>query len=282
MAVGPPHETGRDQLTREENIVFSRMTKVVLQYMLEKYPDPQKHLVFCGEASLDATWPLNKPGVPSIRMIHNHFMVFKNGMLKTASLAADDDPEEAWEVLAPCFLRELKEYGAWKVEGVRRPSEQAVHTVADLRRQKRFEVLRPEEARERLRAQPCAGSRLATATSGALPTCPDLLTCRRCTRAPPCASASCCTRSIKEATMEYSCTRLLALKIGLAFVEKGREAFGEVRAVRNPCELGELGVEVNVESIHAGRLVEEVLGNAERGRRRLRELSGDLHRLGIK
>ena len=82
----------RDQLTREENIVFSRMTKVVLQYMLEKYPDPEEHLVFCGEASLDATWPLNKPGVPSIRMIHNHFMVFENGMLKTASLADDDNP----------------------------------------------------------------------------------------------------------------------------------------------------------------------------------------------
>ena len=82
----------RDQLTREENIVFSRMTKVVLQYMLEKYPDSEEHLVFCGEASLDATWPLNKPGVPSIRMIHNHFMVFENGMLKTASLADDDNP----------------------------------------------------------------------------------------------------------------------------------------------------------------------------------------------
>ena len=32
----------RDQLTREENIVFSRMTKVVLQYMLEKYPEFQQ------------------------------------------------------------------------------------------------------------------------------------------------------------------------------------------------------------------------------------------------
>lgn len=82
----------RDQLTREENIVFSRMTKVVLQYMLEKYPDPGEHLVFCGEASLDATWPLNKPGVPSIRMIHNHFMVFDNDLLASAMLAAHDDP----------------------------------------------------------------------------------------------------------------------------------------------------------------------------------------------
>lgn len=82
----------RDQLSKAENIVFSRMTKVVLDYMLEKYPDPQQHLVFCGEASLDATWPLNKSGVPSIRMIHNHFMVFENSMLAAAPLAAEDNP----------------------------------------------------------------------------------------------------------------------------------------------------------------------------------------------
>lgn len=82
----------RDQLSKSENIVFSRMTKVVLDYMLEQYPDPQQHLVFCGEASLDATWPLNKSGVPSIRMIHNHFMVFENSLLAAAPLAAEDNP----------------------------------------------------------------------------------------------------------------------------------------------------------------------------------------------
>jgi hypothetical protein len=82
----------RDQLSRQEKIVFSRMTKVVLQYMLERYPDPEKHLLFCGEASLDATWPLNKPGVPSIRMIHNHFMVFENELLASSGRAADDNP----------------------------------------------------------------------------------------------------------------------------------------------------------------------------------------------
>ncbi len=82
----------RDQLNREENIVFSRMTKVVLQYMLEQYPDPAKHLAFCGEASLDATWPLNKPGVPSIRMIHNHFMVFDKEVLAASEHAAHDNP----------------------------------------------------------------------------------------------------------------------------------------------------------------------------------------------
>lgn len=82
----------RDQLSREENIVFSRMTKVVLDFMLEKYPDPKRHLVFCGEASLDATWPLNKSGVPSIRMIHNHFMVFEKSHLAASPHAAEDDP----------------------------------------------------------------------------------------------------------------------------------------------------------------------------------------------
>jgi hypothetical protein len=82
----------RDQLTREENIVFSRMTKVTLNYMLEKYPDPDQHLVFCGEASLDATWPLNKSGVPSIRMIHNHFMVFEKQLLTASPHASEDNP----------------------------------------------------------------------------------------------------------------------------------------------------------------------------------------------
>lgn len=82
----------RDQLTSKESLVFSRMTKVTLHYMLEKYPDPERHLVFCGEASLDATWPLNKPGVPSIRMMHNHFMVFEKAMIESAPLADEDNP----------------------------------------------------------------------------------------------------------------------------------------------------------------------------------------------
>jgi hypothetical protein len=82
----------RDQLGVSENLTFSRMTNVVFQYMLEKYPDPREHLLFCGEASLDATWPINKPGVPSIRMIHNHFMVFEKELLASSPPAAEDDP----------------------------------------------------------------------------------------------------------------------------------------------------------------------------------------------
>ena len=37
-----------------------------------------------GEASLDATWPLTSPGVPSIRMLHNHFIVFPKDELRQA------------------------------------------------------------------------------------------------------------------------------------------------------------------------------------------------------
>ena len=66
----------RDQMKRKQKKVWEQMTQITCDYMLEKYPDPGKHLILCGEASLDSTWPLNKPGVPSIRMIHNHFMVF--------------------------------------------------------------------------------------------------------------------------------------------------------------------------------------------------------------
>jgi hypothetical protein len=82
----------RDQLSSQEKMVFSRMTQVIFNYMHEKYPDPERHLLLCGEASLDATWPLSKSGVPSIRMIHNHFMVFENENLLAAPLASNDNP----------------------------------------------------------------------------------------------------------------------------------------------------------------------------------------------
>jgi hypothetical protein len=60
--------------------------------MLEQYPDPQRHLVLAGEASLDATWPLTSPGVPSIRMLHNHFMVFDKAQLAEAPFADENNP----------------------------------------------------------------------------------------------------------------------------------------------------------------------------------------------
>jgi alkanesulfonate monooxygenase SsuD/methylene tetrahydromethanopterin reductase-like flavin-dependent oxidoreductase (luciferase family) len=64
----------------------------------------------------------------------------------------DEDPESAWDELAPCFLRELREYSSWKQEGVPRPSEEDVLSVEDLREQKRFEIMTPAECIDRLRS----------------------------------------------------------------------------------------------------------------------------------
>jgi len=71
---------------------WNRMNQIIISYMLEKYPDPGEHLVLAGEASLDATWPLTSPGVPSIRMLHNHFIVFPMQQLREAKLAETDNP----------------------------------------------------------------------------------------------------------------------------------------------------------------------------------------------
>ncbi len=77
----------RDQMARRAKRVWEKMTAILIDYMLDTYPDPERHLMLCGEASLDATWPLNKPGVPSIRMIHNHFIVYPQATLEEAELA---------------------------------------------------------------------------------------------------------------------------------------------------------------------------------------------------
>lgn len=99
----------RDQMSRRQKKVWSRMTQILIEYMLDKYPDPGKHLVLCGEASLDSTWPLNKPGVPSIRMIHNHFMVFPVKELKAAKLADSSNPNLTDSGHNTLFLRHLSE-----------------------------------------------------------------------------------------------------------------------------------------------------------------------------
>nr|MDA8108794.1 hypothetical protein [Betaproteobacteria bacterium] len=82
----------RTQVPEPVKHVWNRMNQIIVEYMLERYPDPEEHLVLTGEASLDATWPLTSPGVPSIRMLHNHFIVFNNRELQDARLA---DPGNA-------------------------------------------------------------------------------------------------------------------------------------------------------------------------------------------
>jgi len=82
----------RTQVPERVRRVWNRMNAVIIGYMLEHWPDPAQALVLAGEASLDATWPLTAPGVPSIRMLHNHFMVFPVTELRAAELADPDNP----------------------------------------------------------------------------------------------------------------------------------------------------------------------------------------------
>jgi hypothetical protein len=82
----------RTQVPDNVKHVWNRMNQIIIDYMLEQYPDPQQHLVLAGEASLDATWPLTSPGVPSIRMLHNHFIVFPMDELRDAKLADPKNP----------------------------------------------------------------------------------------------------------------------------------------------------------------------------------------------
>ncbi|MBZ0126204.1 MAG: hypothetical protein K8F32_07515 [Rhodocyclaceae bacterium] len=82
----------RTQVPESVRRVWNRMNRIAVEFMLERYPDPARHLVLAGEASLDATWPLTAPGVPSIRMLHNHFIVFDKGDLAAAAPADPDNP----------------------------------------------------------------------------------------------------------------------------------------------------------------------------------------------
>lgn len=82
----------RTQVPDKTRRVWNRMNQVIIEYMLETYPDPNDALILAGEASLDATWPLSAPGVPSIRMLHNHFIAFDRQELQEAKLAAPDNP----------------------------------------------------------------------------------------------------------------------------------------------------------------------------------------------
>ncbi len=82
----------RTQVPEAVKNVWNRMNQIIFAYMLEQYPDPDGHLVLTGEASLDATWPLSSPGVPSIRMLHNHFIAFDKRQLADAPLADADNP----------------------------------------------------------------------------------------------------------------------------------------------------------------------------------------------
>jgi len=68
-----------------------------------------------------------------------------------AMVFLDEDPERAWTELAPFFVRESREYASWRRDGVPRPGEQAVETLAELRAQRRYEILTPTACLARIR-----------------------------------------------------------------------------------------------------------------------------------
>jgi hypothetical protein len=82
----------RTQVPKKVRHAWNRMNQIIVDYMIEQFPDPQQALVLAGEASLDATWPLSSPGVPSIRMLHNHFIVFPMAQLRQAAPADPANP----------------------------------------------------------------------------------------------------------------------------------------------------------------------------------------------
>ncbi len=100
----------RTQVPEQVKRVWNRMNQVLIEYMLEEYPDPAEALVLAGEASLDATWPLTSPGVPSIRMLHNHFIVFPMEELKAAAPADPTNPnltDGGQHSLFQAYMREV-------------------------------------------------------------------------------------------------------------------------------------------------------------------------------
>jgi len=65
-------------------------------------------------------------------------------------LFVDPDPESAWERLGAHFLCEMREYSRWKRAGIRRPADDGVETLDELRQSGRFSILTPAAARAQL------------------------------------------------------------------------------------------------------------------------------------
>ncbi len=124
----------RTQVPENVRHVWNRMNQILIEYMLEQYPDPESHLILAGEASLDATWPLTSPGVPSIRMLHNHFIVFDKQQLAAADLADPDNPnltDGGQHSLFQAYMRDVyREFFETLDLEILRPARSAASTLA--------------------------------------------------------------------------------------------------------------------------------------------------------
>lgn len=63
-----------------------------------------------------------------------------------------DDPDEAWPVVGPYFLKESQQYSGWRRTGVNRAFANTSETWMDLRATGVYAVLTPDEALDRIKA----------------------------------------------------------------------------------------------------------------------------------
>jgi alkanesulfonate monooxygenase SsuD/methylene tetrahydromethanopterin reductase-like flavin-dependent oxidoreductase (luciferase family) len=66
-------------------------------------------------------------------------------------LFIDENPESAWHELGDYLLNEANEYASWKKDGLYRPLENAQNSIEDLRKQKLYEIITPEECLTRFK-----------------------------------------------------------------------------------------------------------------------------------
>jgi len=64
----------------------------------------------------------------------------------------DPDPDEAWEELGPYFLKEVAQYAEWTRTGVKRFYNAGSESIRALRDAGTYEILTPEQCRERARS----------------------------------------------------------------------------------------------------------------------------------
>lgn len=69
-------------------------------------------------------------------------------------LFIDENPDAAWEEIGQYFMNEVAEYTSWKQEGLFRPLEFNSDSIDQLRAEKRYEIISPEECIARHRANP--------------------------------------------------------------------------------------------------------------------------------
>jgi alkanesulfonate monooxygenase SsuD/methylene tetrahydromethanopterin reductase-like flavin-dependent oxidoreductase (luciferase family) len=80
-----------------------------------------------------------------------------------------EDPDRAWAEIGPWLLREAEEYALWARGGVERRYEAQVTTVDELRRQRVYEILTPDECLERARACPGIWKPILHPLAGGIP-----------------------------------------------------------------------------------------------------------------